>query len=234
MVERQDDEHDRVRLNGHYRVSLLHIGSIVPVSQENALRVGSGSRGVADIGIVVRADGSVAGLEFARMLLQEGIAERKHLRHCDFIVPAVLNLVEDNYFLQCRKFTHNPPDFRKLGAGNHHETGIRMADAEDEVTPLLQLYGKRNVDRSGIENAEFPDHPEVAALGKKGNLVTLVYPERHEPGSDTVGLKPRLLECSLSPMIRRFLAEEYVGGILSGIFLHEINDSQSFWHIHKN
>ena len=159
MVERQDDEHDRVRLNGHYRVSLLHIGGIVPVSQENALRVGSGSRGVADIGIVVRSDGSVAGLEFARMLLQEGIAERKHLRHCDFIVPAVLNLVEDNDFLQCRKFTHNPPDFRELGAGNHHETGIRMTDTEDEVTPLLQLDGKRNVDRSGIENTEFSDYP---------------------------------------------------------------------------
>ena len=233
MVQRQDDEHHRISRNGYHRVSLLDIGGVVPVCQENTLWVGCSSGGIADVGVIIRSDGFVPVLQFTRVILEEGVSEGKHLRHGYLIVLQIVNVIEDNDLLHSRKVCDDSPDFRKLGTGDHHEAGIRVTDAEYQVAALLQFDGKRDIDSTGIENAEFADDPEIASLREQGNPVPFFNAQRHKPGSNTIGLESCLLECSLSPMVRRLLAEEYVGGILSGIFLHEINDSQSFCHIQQ-
>ena len=114
MVKRQNDKHHRILRNRNHRMGLLHIGSIVPVSQEDTLRVSRGAGGIADIGIIIRSDGLVSPLERSRILLHELVAEFQHLGHRDLILLIFRKVVQDNDFLHSRNLSHNTSYLRKL------------------------------------------------------------------------------------------------------------------------
>ena len=113
VVQRQENEHHVPAVNGDYGVALLDVGSVVPVGEEDALRVGCGARSVADVGVVVRADGGDALLELARMLLEELHAHFAQ-RLDGHLVFLKLNILEDNHLLHVRALRDSPSDLGKL------------------------------------------------------------------------------------------------------------------------
>ena len=114
MVERQNDKHHGFLWNRNHRMSLLHIGSIVPVSQEDTLRISSGAGGIADVGIIIRSDGLVSLLERSGILLHELVAEFQNLGHRYLILLIFRKVVQYNDFLHARNFSHNTSYLRKL------------------------------------------------------------------------------------------------------------------------
>ena len=122
MVQRQDNEHHRVQRNADYGMSLLHIGSVVPVSKEDTLRVSGSSRGVADVRVIVRLNRLVPLFESARMFCHELVAVFQDLRHRNLFLLILRKIVQDNDFLHGRNIFQDTSYLRKLCSGHHHET----------------------------------------------------------------------------------------------------------------
>ena len=106
-----------------------------------------------------------------------------------------------------------------------------MLDSEHEVTSLFQLNGKRHIHTSCIKDSKFSDHPHIAALGKEGNLVSLIDSQSHKPCRYPIGLESCLLKSGLSPAVSRFFAKEDMRSELSRVFLYEIDNCRFCCHI---
>ena len=231
VVQRQYYEHHVVRRNGDDRGGLLHVRGVVAMGEQYALRVCRRSGGIADIGIVVRAYGFVAGHEFVALCGKEGVTELQYLPEADFVCGEILEFVEDHKLLHCREFVDYAAYLRELGFGNHHHLRVRVSDAEDKVRTLGEVDGERNVHSASVKYAQFAYYPGVAAFGKEGHLVALAETQGHQTCSYPVGLLPCLGECGFCPFPIDFFTEEGVGGMLCATALHELNDCNSFVHI---
>ena len=114
VVQRQDDEHPVFRCHTNYGVSLLDIGSIVPVCQKDTLRVGCGAGGVADVRIIIRAYRPVSLYEHLLILREELVAHLDYLADIELILLLVIHFVKDNDLLYHRAFRKDLPYLGKL------------------------------------------------------------------------------------------------------------------------
>ena len=69
VVQRKHDKHHRILVDADDGCSLLHVRGIVAMSQQDTLRIGGSAGGVADVGIVVGADGCDALFELDSVIL---------------------------------------------------------------------------------------------------------------------------------------------------------------------
>ncbi len=144
VVQRQDDEHDIALCDGDDGVALLHIGGIVALGKEDTFRVRRGAGGIGDVGVVVRADGLVAGLELCPVGFQELAAHLLDFAHADFLglQGGVVEggIVKDNHFFHGGAFRQDGADFGQMVARHQNPFGLRVVDAEDEVLAFSQIH----------------------------------------------------------------------------------------------
>ena len=140
MVKRQDDKHPVFRSHAYDGTGLLHVGRIVPVSQQDTLWIGSRSRGVTDVGIVIRKNRLVPLLEFIPVFCKELVTHGGNFRNRDFLFPIFRKLVEDYDLFHQRQVREDVPYLRQLPRRNHNILGIRMFDSEYQVVAFFQFY----------------------------------------------------------------------------------------------
>ena len=234
VVQREDDEHRGVRADGDDRVALGHVGRVVAVRQEDALRVRRRAGGVGDVRVVVRADGLEAGLELVAVGLQELVAHLLDLGHPDLLglqrVIVEGGVVEDDDLLHVRALVQDGADAGQVVPRDEDVLGFGVVDAEDEVLALAEVHGEGDVDGAGVQGADLRQDPHRAALGQEGDLVPLLHAQGDQAGADAVGLVPGLLLGDFRPFSVDFLTEIYVVGELPGVFLDKVDDRGSFCH----
>ena len=133
VIQRQDDEHPVFRCHTDDGVSLLDIGSIVPVCQKDTLRVGCGAGSVADVRIIIRAYRPVSLDEEFLILREELVTHRDYLADIKFILLLVSHFVKDDDLLYHRAFRKDLPYLGKLELGSDYILGIRMLYSEHQV-----------------------------------------------------------------------------------------------------
>ena len=234
MVERQDDQHDVVLVQGDHGVALGHVGGIVAVGQQDALRIGRRAGRIGDVGVVVRTDRTVTGLEQIPVVPEEPVSHLLDLRHPDLLLfqgfEIKCRIVEDNDLLDSRAFRQDGTDLRQVVAGHQDPFGLRMVDPEYQVLPFPEVHGKRNIGRTGVHGTQFSQDPHRPAFGKQGDFVTFFQAEGHETGADAVSLLPGLFLGDGLPLAADLLAKVDMVGELPGIFFYKINDGCSFCH----
>ena len=163
VVERQDDQHGPALAYLDHRAALLDIGRVVAMGEQDALRVGGGAGGIADVGVIVRAHGSYALLKFRSTVLDELLSHSVYVLEVHLIVLQ-LDVVDHYDLLDRRAPVDDPAHLGNLALGRYHEAGIRMVDAEEQVLVGLKLERKRHIDSAGVENSELTENPLVAAF----------------------------------------------------------------------
>ena len=234
VVQREDDEHRGVRADGDDRVALGHVGRVVAVRQEDALRVRRRAGGVGDVRIVVRADGLEAGLELVAVGLQELVAHLLDLGHPDLLGLELVivegGVVEHDDLLHVRAFGQDGADAGQVVPRDEDVLGFGVVDAEHEVLAFAEVHGEGDVDGAGVQGADLRQDPHRAALGQEGDLVSLLHAQGNQAGADAVGLVPGLFLRDFRPFSVDFLTEIYMVGELSGVFLDKVDDGGSFCH----
>ncbi len=234
VVQRKDDEHDLAFVDADDGIALGHVGGIVAVCQENTLGVGRGAGGVGDIGIVVRADGFVAGHKLVPVGIQELVTHLLDFAHADFLgLQAVVvegGVVKDDDLLHRGAFRQDGPDFGQVVAGDQNPLGLGVVDAEDEVFSFSQVHGEGDIGGAGVHGTQFGENPHGAALGQEGNLVSLLDAQGHEAGTNPVGFFAGLALGDFFPVSVHLLTEVNVVFELVGVLLYEVDDGCSFCH----
>ena len=234
VVQREDDEHDLSFVDADDGVALLHVGGVVAVGEEDALGVGRGAGGVGDVGIVVRADGFVPGLELVPVGLQELVTHLLDFAHADFLgLQAVVvegGVVKDDDLFHGGAFRQDGADLGQVVAGDQNPLGFGMVDAEHQVFPFSQVHGEGNVGGAGVHGTQFGENPHGAALGQEGNLVSLLEAQGHEAGADAVGHLTGLALGDFFPVSVHLFAEVGMVLVLAGVLLYEVDDGYSFCH----
>ena len=67
-----------------------------------------------------------------------------------------------------------------------------MRQAKQQVVGLFQFNGEGHVGGSGIEHGQFAYDPGVAAFTEQGHIVTFIYSQGNQSGSQGVYLIPDL------------------------------------------
>ena len=237
VVEREDDQHHVVLGDGDDAVALGHVGRVVAVGQQDALRVGGGAGGVADVGVVVGAHALVAGHELGLVLREERVAHLLDLGHADLLVLQLLiiegRVVEDDDLLHVGALREDLADLRQEVAGHEDPLGLGMRDAEDQVGVRTEVDGEGHVGGAGVQGSELGEDPHGTALGEQGDLVSLLQAEGHQARADAVGREAGLLLGDLLPLAVHLLAEVGVVGELVGILLDKVDDGGSVAILHR-
>ena len=139
VVQRQDYQHPVLRCHAYHRLRLLHIGCVVPVCQEYSLGVSRCTGCIADVGIVVGADGLISLPEHVLMLREEGISHFPDFRQRHLPVPVLVKVVQHYHLLHKREVGKDLPDLRELLCGYHDIFRVGMPDTEHKVIAFLKL-----------------------------------------------------------------------------------------------
>ena len=121
VVQRQDDEHDVFLSDGDDGVALCHVGGVVALGKEDALGIRRCAGSVGNVGIVVRADGLVAGHKLVPVGVEELVTHLLDLAHADFLglqgVVVEGGVVKDNHLLNGGAFRKDGADLGQVVAG---------------------------------------------------------------------------------------------------------------------
>ena len=174
MVKRQDDEHDGVARHADDRASLLHIGGVVAVGQQDTLRVCRGAGGVGDIGIVIWLHRLVSLYEGFGCLSKE-VAPTLHYLFTTHLLLAVLF-----YWVKHDDTTHIGTvgkylaNLGQLLLRGDDEAGIGVLNTEEQIARLGQLNAERHIHRTGIEDTQLRSNPKVAPLREQRHALTFL------------------------------------------------------------
>jgi len=111
VIPGDDDQGRPVRGQLHHGQSLVHVGGVVPVREDNAFGVRRRARGVADGGRVVLLDPPVGGLEGCPVLPQPLVSQLQEALRPDLVRHPGAT-VQENDVLQVREVF---PDILHLG-----------------------------------------------------------------------------------------------------------------------
>ena len=164
MVQRQDNQHHIVHIDADYGMRLLHVGRVIAMGEQDSLRIGCRAGGIADIGIIVRSHTPVPGHERIIVRFQEGIAARLDFFHGDLLRTVFRQLVKNDHLFHLVQLRQDRANLGKLLGRNHHETGVRMTNAEEQVVAFFQFDGERNIHASGVQDSQFPDNPKIPSF----------------------------------------------------------------------
>ena len=122
------------------------------MGEENTFGVRRRAGSVADIGVVIRSDGLIPGLERRGVFRQQLVAHSDHFVDADLLVLIMVERVKNDDFLHVGAVGYDLADLRQLLLGGHDKPCVRVADAEEQVAGFFQLDRQRHINASGIEN----------------------------------------------------------------------------------
>ena len=186
MVPGQDEERNVVFLTVDEGPGLFDVGRVVPVGQDDALGVGRGARGVADVGRVGLLDGGDRVFDRGRARSEQVTAAAQDLGHRDLVLAPVLDRVEDHDRGQIGQVVADLADLAELGLRYDGHPASGMGQAELEVARLIDLDRNGDVDGPCRQNAELGRDPIAAAFRDERRPVAAPEAEGKEPGGELV------------------------------------------------
>jgi len=190
VVPWKEEKEPVVRRNGDYRQSLFRIGGVVVLGQHDALWIGCGTGGIANIGHIIPVYGFIDLLEGIKILLEQFLTGFHDVAHVDLILGILLPGIHQDNLLQQGELLFNGINFPGLTAGDHHHSRFGVLDAETQVGRFIQLDGDGYIYGSQVEHPHLGHHPPGPALGQKGEPVPFAYPQGHQSGCELVYLLP--------------------------------------------
>ena len=228
VVEGEDDEHHGTGIDSDDGTGLLDVGSVVTVRQEDALGVRRRAGSVADVGVIVRTDGTVAGHELLLMGSEELLAGLLDGRDADLrglkFFEIERRVIENYDLLDLRALGKYLADLGELVLGDKHPFGLRVDDAENEVAAVAEIDRQRHVDGACIQRAHLGQHPHRTALGEQGDLVAFRNAEGHQSRAYAVDPLPRLRKRDLLPLPVHLLPKICHRSELLSVLFNKINN----------
>ena len=200
------------------------------MGQQDAFRVGCRTRGVGDIGVVVRANALVARFELVTMFLQELITHLLDFADTYLAFLQFHALVEHNHLLHQRALADNLANLGQLILADHHVLGIGVLHTELQVN-RLQFLRQGHVYAASIQDAQFTEHPHISGLRKQRHAFAFLQPQSHQSRAQTISLQAGCLKTGLYPLVSYFLTKIGLFSPLASVILNKINNCYSFRHI---